>query len=31
MENYKGEGGNFTLQKDETDSDSTIDFDVKAD
>ncbi len=31
MENYKGEGGNFTLQKDEPDSDSTIDFDVKAD
>lgn len=31
MEKYKGEGGNFTLQKDETDSDSTIDFDVKAD
>ena len=31
MENYKVEGGNFTLQKDETDSDSTIDFDVKAD
>ena len=31
MENYKGEGGNFILQKDETDSDSTIDFDVKAD
>ena len=31
MENYKGEGGNFTLQKDETDPDSTIDFDVKAD
>lgn len=31
MENYKGEGGNFTLQKDEIDSDSTIDFDVKAD
>lgn len=31
MENYKGEGGSFTLQKDATDSDSTIDFDVKAD
>lgn len=31
MENYKGEGGNFTLQKDEPDSDSIIDFDVKAD
>ena len=31
MENYKGEGGSFTLQKDVPDSDGTVDFDVKAD
>lgn len=31
MENYKGEGGNFTLQKDTTDFGGEVDFDVKAD
>ena len=31
MENYKGEGGNFTLQKDTPDFGGEVDFDVKAD
>ena len=31
MENYKGEGGNFTLQKDEDDADAIVDFDIDTD
>lgn len=31
MENYKGEGGNFTLQKDAPDFGGEVDFEVKAD
>lgn len=31
MENYKGEGGSFTLQKDEDSPDEIVDFDIEAD